>query len=42
MPQTKTARPKSRVPIILEVNDFNIGCTLNFVSQLLGYDFLSL
>jgi len=26
---------------MLEVDDFNIGYTLNFVSQLCGYDFLS-
>jgi len=25
----------------LEVDDFSVGYTLNFVSQLCGYDFLS-
>jgi len=28
--------------VILEVDKFSIGYTLNFVSQLCGYDFLSL
>ena len=27
--------------LLLEVDDFSIGCTSNFVSQLHGYDFLS-
>jgi len=27
--------------LILEVDDFSIGYTLNFVSQLCGYDFLN-
>jgi len=27
--------------LLLEVDDFSIGYTLNFVSQLCGYDFLS-
>ena len=27
--------------VVLEVDDFSIGYTLNFVSQLCGYDFLS-
>jgi len=26
---------------MLEVDDFSVGYTLNFVSQLCGYDFLS-
>ena len=39
---SRVIRPLCKIcSLMLEVDDFSIGYTLNFVSQLCGYDFLS-